>query len=477
MPYLLRRIGIATLMSVAGILLLGAQAPVQIYPSDGSDGGKVLIVVLADNFTTEQEADFNHAADNFINVELVTDPFYAMHAGSFTVKTIFSPVAAQPASNYGFTYESGVTNCNVSWDQQNTVNLLTTAAVPAVEQGKDAPLIVVIGNYETPFGCAQGNVWTYVARGAFGHEILRHEMGHLFSGLFDEYALTAHRNESHPDRLDQLNCSADEDPPWDDNLDPPQPACDLYGLGVFHPTSSCKMDATKRGPFCDVCSFWMTDFFSPNPELENPDVDNPNIDSPEIRNPDIENPAQKPPKPPTGLKISGAGFFGQPAPKPPPAQPPQPQPPPPASPSVRVLLQISTGTQAARVLRATDAVGPLRNNYQRRGDYVYEVSENDNVLAIGVVTGDPFDTRSYNGSAPRHATGTAPTGTILVTIPNETRARLRPASRSVEIWIYKLAIGLQPGPITPARFANLKLKDQANRLFRVSPDVLKAALQ
>lgn len=451
------RIGIVAILSIVGILLLRAQTAVQIYPADGSEGGPVLVVVLADNFKSDEESAFNDAADYFINVELLTDPYYALKAGSFTVKKIFEPTTGSE-SNYGFTYLGTGTNCHVSWGA-DTEGLLVDAAAPAQGNGKEAARMIVIGNYYDSSGCAHGR-WVWLGINARGHEIVRHELGHMLGGLFDEYALTVHENEDHPDPPDQLNCSRDQDPPWDTALlGPPQPACHLYGLGVFHPTPYCKMGVTKRGPFCGVCVQWMNDVF--NTEANGDDL------------------GTQAPKPPAGLRIiTGAGFFGQPTPGPSPLEPPQPQPPPQPTPTrlVRVLLQLTTGTPTARVLKVTEATGPVRNNYQRRGDYVYEVSEGTNVLAIGVVTGDPFETRSYSGSAPRHGSGTAPTGTVLVTIPNETLDRLRVPQRNVEIGIYRLGRDLGSDSITPDRFSKLKGTKQATRQFRVPPDVLKAAM-
>lgn len=446
-------------------VLAGGQT--QIHPPSGTQGGPKVIAILADHYTGEQETAFNEVADKFVHIELLTDPDYLQHAQSLTVKTIFQPLTGGVESNYGFQAEVGVTNCSVSWDHggTHTQDLVSAAAAPADPTGVP-PYIVVIGNHDFPFGCAHAN-WVYVSAEAFNDKILPHELGHLFAGLHDEYAHESHLEEQPPDPPDYLNCAINEtDPHWGPTFGPPEPHCALYGVGIFHPTMYCKMTRVMRDPFCGVCRSAMDGFFVPK------------LLNPESQNPEISNPTPGAPKPPTGLKISGAGFFAQPAqPTPQPPSQPSPQPPKPVLQSVRVLIEITSGTQQARVVRATETTAPVVEQYERRGDYVFEISEGSRVLGIGVVTGDPFATRGYQGGGPKHTTRAAPTGTVLVTIPAETRDTLRATNRNVEIWIYKLGSGLGGGPITPNRFAELKAKDRANRLFRVPPEVLRAALE
>src|SRR5262245_60177480 len=89
-----RRAVIAALILVGLIVFAlersAAQTAVRSYPTSGA-GGPVSIAILADHFTSDEQADFEAAARNLVNFGLLSDPDYAPHASDFTVTTIFEP--------------------------------------------------------------------------------------------------------------------------------------------------------------------------------------------------------------------------------------------------------------------------------------------------------------------------------------------------------------------------------------------------
>jgi hypothetical protein len=419
-------------------------------------------MVISDGFqdTSADQHTFNTAAANFFTYELLADSYFKAHASAFTIKTIFKETPAGSESSYGFV-AGGSSNCDVGWDEATTDGLVEAAAMPQ----PDSPFpsgIVVIGKRNHPFGCSHGR-WTYLSDDAVGEDIVAHEFGHLLVGLLDEYVHhPTDRHPTPPGPPDWLNCSTNvTSPPWGPFK---ETGCDLYGVGIVHPTTTCKM-GNSGSDFCKVCKEFMDEYFNP----PNPDAANPEVKEPKVENPEISNPKQTPPKPPTNLTISGAGFFGQPTPPPPSSQP--------ATQSVRVLVRITNGTMAASVLRVTDSNAPVPPESQRRGDYVYAINENGNTLHHGVVTGDPFRTRTYQGGGSQHVGGTVQTGTVLATIPGETRTSLLDTNRRVEIWVYRLGPQAGRAPITRQRFDELRAKDQATRVAIVSSNDLKAAMK
>jgi hypothetical protein len=177
----------------------------------------------------------------------------------------------------------------------------------------------------------------------------------------------------------------------------------------------------------------------------------------------ITPPPPKPkPTPPTGIKISGAGFFVALA-----AQDPS------QTQSVHLLLQVRSGSPTTPVLRAVDVKGPVVNEHRRRGNYIYEISENGTPFAVGVIAGDPVQARSHGGFSPRHTSEPSPTGTVQVTIPGVTKQVL--LNRNIEIAIYRITSQIGGVLIDLNRFKDLRAKDQVTRVAGVTADALREA--
>lgn len=444
--------GIAAIVCLAGLVLpttLAAQQPVQIHPASGMPSGPIVIAVLADHFTVNQEAAFNQAAANFLIHGLLAEPFFAAHKPAITIKTVFQPWVEGTPSNYGFVLEAGKTNCSINW-ADNTPQLIEAAVRASVNPAH----VVVIGNHRFNFGCQEAN-WAYVARGAVGQQVLEHEFGHLLTGLYDEFS-DPNQRPIHPGGIDRANCSSRNPPQWTPLGLPGvtnSPGCDLHAAGIVRPFPDCKM-RSPRTKFCEVCSRELHSAISCFGKEEpcNPAPPGPNAG----------NRASPPAGLPTTVRVSGAGFFLQPPP------PPQLE-----TSSVQLLLRVNR-TGNITVLTATDVVGPVISQHRRVGDYAYEITDSGKTIAVAVVPGDPFKTRSSRGGAGSHSNrdddGAA---TILVSVPQATRETLR--GRAIEIAFYRLGSTGNRG-ISPDTLPGLRSEKQATRFAGLPVDALRIFL-
>jgi hypothetical protein len=441
-------------MVTAGITLR-AQAGKQIHPASGN-GGAIVILVLGDNFAASEELDFNEAAENFFLHGLLTDPYYAAHKGALTIKTTFEPVSSKPSSTYGFELgASAETNCSIQWDQ----NGVQTSAV-LEERAKDAAAtkVVVLGNYNYNFGCAQGD-WVYLGVGAVGQQTLHHEMGHLIGGLFDEFAAADHVTHSHPDApIEKLNCSTNTAAPhWSF---PGLPHCDLYGVDIVHPTNTCRM-GVHGTEFCSVCKPVMDTELACGAHPESCAAEDPNASL----DPSHAFPAFS--RTMSELRVSAAGLLLTTAT----TQPTDAR-------ILRLMLRLDRKPgNALTIVTANDSTGRYLSRHRRLGDYVYEVTDRGTTLAIGVIPGNPFRTRAYSGGGSQHRASDRTTADVLVTIPGETRNTILADGRAVEIAFYRLTAQAGNQPITPGRLALLRKSDQATPHARVLPTELRAFLQ
>jgi hypothetical protein len=455
------------LVGLITLVTLAAQTPVQIHPAPPPDVVRpITIAVLADGFTAAEQNDFKDAAENFFTYGLLGDGDFQPHKDLISIKTIFKAVTVTSASQFGFVLGAGVTNCSISWDESTgptgTAALIEAAAAPA-----NPTHVVIIGNHNYNFGCAD-DTWTYVAVGAVGEQIIHHELGHLIGGLKDEYAIPELAKVRYPDPFDEVNCSTapfatpPTAPHWVTSGLLAAPAggfpegCALYGLGIVRPTDDCRMGAHGTA-FCKVCSTEMQktwDYYS------NPEGWNPNPSARAI---------------PANLRISTAGFSLQPS------QPQNPQPP--QGSQLRLLTNVNRVTGAVTVQTATDVTGALVPRLRRVGPYVSEVREGNNLIALEVISGDPFSSHGYRGGGSQHTRvpGEPPTpsdtASIVVSIPGVSRADIISGKRAVGLAFYQLGPTVKDPIIQRAAWENYRTGNQVKRIADVTPDKLKELVQ
>jgi hypothetical protein len=439
-------------IGVVTLVTLTAQTPGQIHPATPQNPERpIVIAVLSDGFTDAQKADFNDAAANFFTYGLLLDPDYEPHKDRMTIKTWFKAVANAGDSQFGFTLGTGVTNCSVSWNISEDATG-TTAMINAVLKDLGATHAVVIANHNYNFGCSH-DIWTYVAVGAVGEPILEHEFGHLLAGLKDEYVIDEFENQQYPESIDKKNCSTTSPPYWVGlGLQPApgtEPGCGLYGLQVVHAYKDCKM-GLKGARFCALCNreMQLTWDFDPTSASGN---------TARLL--------------PAHLPVMAAGFFGQ-----------QPSPPPAvvqaAQPQLRLLLSVNQQSKSIKVISADDVNGPIVNRQRVVGDYVYEVNDGANVIAVGVIPGDPFMVHGYRGGGTQHArvpgdANATATASVVVNVAGVTRDDIAKTTRSIAIDIWKLGPQVRVPSVDTAVWSKLKTGNQVSRIAQLGSAQLR----
>lgn len=410
-------------------------APVikQMIPASGP-GGHFVVAVVSDHYSDETafEADAFRLVDSALfNNPTLNDTFYRDHKAAFTFMTVFDswpstdptrpPLSTQ--SNFGFVDGSGVTDCDIYW-QDNT-----SAALENIAAGVNPQVILVVAKSTFDVGCSSQN-WTYVTSHLSSRDTtVAHEFGHLVAGLYDEYV--RNRGDDPDAPIDELNCSTSSAPYWIPKFagSGSRSGCDTWSDHIAHPYDSCLMNVHTA--FCSVCAYHMGRALQP------------------------------PPKAPTNLRIVGASLFGQPVIAP-------------QDRSVRVLIRVNRRTNIATVETANDVTAAATVSYSRFGDYGFEITQQGTTLATGAIRGNPFRTRSFRGRPP-HEQSDSDIGVVTVSIPAATKAALR--NRPVDITIYKLEPASGQADLTPQELARLKSLGLVRTVARVTAADLQKAME
>jgi hypothetical protein len=409
------RVVSAALVALAWSARPAAAAQVdQIFPfatatSTAPPGGPYLIAMVSDQFTDHD--DFVSVATTLAS-RLMTSEFYKSHPDAFTIESFYD-ASSETSSRFGF-HEVVGGPCSIAWNPATTTGLVEDAIKPA-----SADFIIVVGNNDAgAYGCTTPD-WMYLTSGSrFGGTVLPHELGHAMAGLFDEYVTQA---GAYPGAVDRMNCSTQSPPYWSSwpfpagTAAPPNVlGCALYPAGIKRPyDAQCRMHDDSGTPFfCLICEAQMCVAVAKALGVAPLSICN-------------FVPPQRLPSAPTNVKIVGAKYF----------QPPFPPPVTLDDKIVRVVVELSaSGGAVAR--SSTDVVGRIKLHQQRVGDYVYAIVENNVIQATGVISGDPFQVRGYQGKATPHRSAEAPTAEVVVQIPRATQASLK--TRHVTIAFYRL---------------------------------------
>ncbi|HEV3060961.1 MAG TPA: M64 family metallopeptidase [Vicinamibacterales bacterium] len=437
------------LLAVAGVQADAfAQTITPIFPTSGP-GGSYVIAVVSDGYanTSSDRQKFDNAVNGLIVNGMLLDPFYQAHEAAFTIVKVFQPSPQSGQSQFGITQNYDVTHCYINWIPDSSTPNTATMIDNAVQSvGPDRTLVV--GNNESQaFGCTpHDGDWTYVTAWARTEEpggILEHEFGHLIAGLWDEYAFTNPPYTGSyptPPPVTGPNCSTEASPSW---LTLPVAgagkiqSCKFYQLNIFRPYSTCRMKDTTFA-FCPVCAYSVDHQLSAFLNGSEPQA-------------------------PTDVRTIKARFVVQPT-------PPSPQ----NNQTVRVLVEINPQTAGARVLTVSDITRRDVNRRHRVGDYVYEVIDGGQTIAIGVLPGDPFEDRAYGARGAPHDTQRTSTASAVIFIPHVSRQNL--LTRAVEINFYRLDPSSGRDDVTPERLAGFRQTGLARPVAKVTADELKKAI-
>src|SRR5215475_12719559 len=158
------------------------------------------LVLLAEGFTTAQQADFNAACGEFVTAFLATPPFDDLSPGIniFRVNVSSTDSGADDPVAAGGTGAVVRTYFDATFGANNIRRLLvcnsTTALQVAAAQVPEFTVVLVVVN-STIYGGSGGGIGTYSLAGG-ATEIAIHEMGHTAFGLADEYPYYAGGNET-----------------------------------------------------------------------------------------------------------------------------------------------------------------------------------------------------------------------------------------------------------------------------------------
>ena len=113
------------------------------------------------------------------------------------------------------------------------------------------------------------------------------------------------------------------------------------------------------------------------------------------------------------------------------------------------------------------------------GEYVYEVRDGANVIAVGVIPGDPFTVHGYRGGGTQHdrvpgeASSPTPSASVVVNVPGASRDDIAKSSKSLAIDIYKLGPQVNVPSIGGGVWVKLKSANQVTRIAQLTPTQLK----
>lgn len=256
-----------------------AQASMTTVLTNGPTGKRINIVFLSEGYTASELEQFRRDATNTANALLTVPPFDG-YRGYFNAYAI-AVASVESGSDHPSTGIARNTYFNSTYESYGTAQLLT---IPPNDrdgsyvngQGKVTALlnqfmpewdIVVLIVNDTVYGGAGGQYMT-VSKNASAPEIARHELGHSFAGLGDEYSTPypGYPATEEPNTTRETNRNAVKWKAWIDAGTPvPTPVgsttANSIGLfqgahynatGWYRPKNSCKM-RTLGTPYCEVC--------------------------------------------------------------------------------------------------------------------------------------------------------------------------------------------------------------------------------
>lgn len=285
------RIGRAVTAALCGLSTALAGAPAraacpagagdcEALVENGHTGARIDLVILGDGYT-QAERDKFHADAATVLAGLLGSETYSAYQAVFNAYALFTPSAESGADHpsqgvlvdtaFDATYESAGIDYLLVVDPVKIL-LELNSRFPE----KDVAVVLV---NDEEYGGSGGQVAVFSLE-ASALEIGRHELGHTFAGLADEYTAPF---PGYPDGDPEPNVAlaTNLDPvKWEDWLTPgvtiPTPDADAAGphepigafegarykeTGVFRPAPSCLMRELDAG-FCPVCAEAMVLSFS-----------------------------------------------------------------------------------------------------------------------------------------------------------------------------------------------------------------------
>lgn len=256
-----------------------AQPSMTTVLTNGPTNKRINIVFLSEGYTTNELEQFRRDATNTANALLTVPPFDGFR--SYFNAYAIAVASVESGSDHPSTGIARNTYFNSTYESYGTAQLLTIPPNDrdgsyANGQGKVTALlnqfmpewdIVVLIVNDTVYGGAGGQYMT-VSKHASAPEIARHELGHSFAGLGDEYSTPypGYPATEEPNTTRETNRNAVKWKAW---IDPGTPVPTPVGsttaasvglfegahynaTGWYRPKNSCKM-RTLGTAYCEVC--------------------------------------------------------------------------------------------------------------------------------------------------------------------------------------------------------------------------------
>lgn len=256
-----------------------AQPTMSTILSNGPSSKRINIVFLSEGYTTNELAQFQRDATNTANALLSVPPFdgYRSYFNAYAIAV----ASVESGSDHPSRSVARNTYFNSSYDSYGTTRLITIPPNDkdgsyANGQGKVTSLlnqfmpewdIVVLIVNDPEYGGAGGQYMT-VSKHASAPEIARHELGHSFAGLGDEYTTPypGYPAIEEPNTTRETNRNLVKWKAWIDPSTPvPTPVgsttANSVGLfqgahynstGWYRPKNDCRMK-TLNVAYCEVC--------------------------------------------------------------------------------------------------------------------------------------------------------------------------------------------------------------------------------
>jgi IgA Peptidase M64 len=380
----------------------------------GPDGEKLNIAVLGDGYTANDQQKFNDDVQKLLLDGVFKHDFFKNNRSAFNVYRVNlvshdQGVSQRTYDEHGTPYDPTDDTLFSHTDRDTALRFIFSGSwshcwlepSDTTQARIDEALakyvatftyVLVILNQDSYGGCGGSGRQT-VTRGA-PWDVIAHEYGHGIGDLHDEYFNPGTAYSGTPPILGP-NVSTVLDRkhvPWADLIrdGTPVPTPDTYpdsasgptvgeyeggatyAAGVYRPCKDCRM-SDNTSPFCPVCSQVMLGIVKPH----------------------------LPASPPVGNLVASQGRqpAGGPAAEvakqPPPAQPQHAAPRQPGGDSyVQMVLRINEAGQA-RLVSAVEVPGKATMSQAKAGEYVYEVTNKNNVPVVIHSIPNPYGNRSF----------------------------------------------------------------------------------
>ncbi|MEI7594347.1 MAG: M64 family metallopeptidase [Bacteroidota bacterium] len=251
--------------------------PVKDILNSGNPATSVDIVLLPEGYTESEMEKFAADCEKFSKELFAFAPF-TQHKAQFNIKAVMAPSAESGADIPSQRiWKNTLLDCSFStFDSERYIMTENVPKVRDIAANTSYDIIYILVNTDKYGGGAIYNYYSVsVMNNKFSKEIFLHELGHLFSGLGDEYYTSeTSYNEYYNLKLEpweaNLTTLVDFESKWKSKMYKstpiPTPRTPEYktmlgafegggysSKGIYSPQQDCMMKSLSADGFCPVC--------------------------------------------------------------------------------------------------------------------------------------------------------------------------------------------------------------------------------